>query len=169
MVKYFLAKRLDDLGKHRLILHPQAEPARDFSEALVACPELQTEALKRRVQSLTEPRHTELSSQSKIYVDESPTKQQNANACNLNTDQVNKRMIIGCILQIRFHRAQSRFSPCHWILGLTIHSRRLPLTPVSFKQCTFEVLPYHSFLLSRVTIDRYGYFDVAISESGMWR
>jgi len=43
-----------NLPKHRLELPPEAEPARDFIEALVARYESQIEELKQQVQSLSE-------------------------------------------------------------------------------------------------------------------
>ncbi len=42
------------IPKHRLELPPEAEPARDFIEALVARYESQIEELKQQVQSLSE-------------------------------------------------------------------------------------------------------------------
>ena len=43
-----------NIPKHRLELPPEAEPARDFIEALVARYESQIEELKQQVQSLSE-------------------------------------------------------------------------------------------------------------------
>ena len=43
-----------NIPKHRLELPPEAEPARDFTEALVARYESQIEELKQQVQSLSE-------------------------------------------------------------------------------------------------------------------